>query len=181
LDETIAGPDLLCIVIFRGDWCKYDKHYLQKLGLFCKAQPQPIQLVAWTSQGAAGAAKADEEWELTKSYGYDKVLGDETNALANWLKEDELLPDITTVAHDGYANGMVLPAQIWYAHHGSPVFEWYKDKDEPGRPQPSAVWEQVVKRKHALDVGSTVMAAHPRTIPLCSTDVDIALSACSVS
>lgn len=128
--------------------------------------------MAWTSD-EDGAAKADEEWELTKSYGYDKVLGDATNALANWLKEDELLPNIATVEKEGYPNGMVLPAQIWYAHHGSPVFEWIKATDEPGCPEPSAVWTQVVKRKHALDVGSAVMPANPKSIPLCSTDEDI--------
>lgn len=137
--------------------------------------------MAWTSQGEAGAAKADEDWELTKTFGYSMVLGDETNALAKWLKEDELLPNITTVDYEGYKNGMVLPAQIWYAHHGAPVFEWCKEKDEPGRPLPAAVWEQVVKRKHALDDGSTVMPAHPTSIPLCSTDIDVSLASCSVS
>lgn len=162
-------------MIFRGAWCKYDKHYLQKLGSFCKEKNDATKLVAWTSD-EAGAAKADEEWQLTKSYGYSLVLGDCTNALANWLKEDELLPGLATVDKDGYPNGMVLPAQIWYAHHGSPVFEWYKVMDEPGRPDPSAVWTQVVKRKHALDVGSTVMPAHPTSIPLCSTDADIGSS-----
>jgi hypothetical protein len=190
LEETAAQSDLLCIVIFRGSWCKYEKHYLQKLGQHHKtvaSQKEKVQLIAWTSEGEAGAAKADEEWGLTKDYGYDAVLGDETNALALWLKEDEILPNLLIVTPDeaqvsnllptaaggSYPNGLVQPGMVWYAHHGSPVFEWVHDGSPPGagRPDPVALWECVLKRKHALDVGNAVMPSHG--VKLCATEQDV--------
>ena len=137
LKETVKGPDLLCIVFFRGSWCKYDKYYLRKLGQhhITTMKAEKVTLIAWTSEGAAGAKKADEEWGLTKEFGYDMVIGDETNALANHLKEDEILPGLVTatpgeahvaeqVPEGSYPNGIVMPAMIWYAHHGNLVLQW---------------------------------------------------------
>jgi hypothetical protein len=200
LDETVTGPDLVCLVIFRGSWCKYDKHYLQKLGEYhiSTMKKENVQIIAWTSEGAEGAARADTEWRLTKDFGYTAVLGDETNVLANWLKEDELLPDlviatpeeaqVTNLLPEGsnYPNGIVMPGMIWYAHHGSPVFEWTKTMEAPGyggpgRPDPVALWETVLKRKHALDSGNAVMPSHGTQMKMCSTDLDIAMSNCEVS
>jgi hypothetical protein len=197
LDDTAAGPDLLCIVIFRGSWCKYDKHYLQKLGELHKKtmKSDNVKVIAWTSEGAAGAAKADKGWGLTEKYCYDAVLGDDTNALAKWLVEDEILPDLVTVAPEDiskdalsesssskpYPNGLVLPAVLWYAHHGNMVFQWAaKPPGGPGRPEPEAMYAEVIKRKHALDHGNAVMPSHGNDIKLCSTDLDIAVSNCSV-
>lgn len=199
LEETAAGPDLLCIVIFRGSWCKYDKHYLQKLGHHHKTtmKKEKVQIIAWTSEGEAGAARADKEWGLTEDFGYDAVLGDETNALANWLKEDEILPRLVTatpeeahVTHllpegSTYPNGIVMPGMVWYAHHGNPVFQWEKTCEAPeyggpGRPDPVALWEAVLKRKHALDHGNAVMPCHGTAMKLCSTDLDLFASSCSI-
>jgi hypothetical protein len=193
LEDTVAKSDLLCIVIFRGSWCKYDKHYLQKLGQHHKSvmQTEKVQLIAWTSEGEAGAARADNDWKLTKDFGYDAVLGDETNALALWLKEDEILPNLT-IATPGeaqvlhllpegstYPNGIVMPAMVWYAHHGSPVFEWVNNIDAPGyggpgRPDPVALWETVRKRKHALDLGNAVMPSHGAQMKMCTTEEEVA-------
>jgi hypothetical protein len=50
----------------------------------------------------------------------------------------------------------------------------------PGRPDPTFVWEQVKKRKHALDVGNAVMPVHGDNVPMCATDVEVLLSSCSV-
>lgn len=204
LEETATGPDLLCIVIFRGSWCKYDKHYLQKLGDFHigTMKQENVKIIAWTSEGAAGAARADQEWGLTEKYGYDMVLGDDTNALANWLKEDEILPGLAiatpaeaNVAHllppgggeSRYPHGLVQPGMVWYAHHGNPVFQWVQPFDAaagltggPGRPDPVSLWAAVLKRKHALDHGSTVMPSHGDHMKLCSTDAEVTLANCVV-
>ena len=93
LRKVTEENDFVGIVIFRGSWCKFDKHYLQKLGNFSKDKmpAEKLKLIAWTSEGAPGAKKADEEWELTAKHGYSAVLGDETNALAKYLVDDCLL------------------------------------------------------------------------------------------
>jgi hypothetical protein len=145
LEETAHGPELMCLVIFRGSWCKYDKYFLQKLGEYHQKvlKADNVKIFAWTSEGEEGAAKADAEWGLTKTYGYDAVLGDETLALAKWLVEDEVLPDLVTttpqelgvtVPENSHKNGVVLPGIIWYAHHGNMVFQWVaKVPGGPGR------------------------------------------------
>ena len=199
LDQHAEEPDLLCVVIFRGSWCKYDKYYLRRLGHFLKSKMEQnsISLVAWTSEGEAGAKKADEEWSLTKDFGYKEVIGDDTNALAKYLVEDEILPALVTktpeeakvkdlVSAGSHSNGIVMPAVLWYAHHGSaPVFEWAHECKAPGlggpdRPEPSDMWEQVVKRKHALDHGDAVMPSHGTNIRMCTNDFDVMVAGCSV-
>lgn len=149
-----------------------------------------VQLIAWTSEGTEGASRADTEWGLTKDFGYDAVLGDDTNALAKWLQEDEILPRLVTLtpaeAHvtellppgSTYPNGMVLPGMVWYAHHGNPVFQWEKTCEAPGyggpgRPDPEDLWAAVLKRKHALDHGNAVMPSHGTAMKMCSTEEDI--------
>lgn len=159
-------------------------------------QKENVKLIAWTSEGAKGAAKADKEWGLTKELGYDLVIGDETNALANYLKEDEILPNIVTatpaeakvqdlVEEGSYPNGMVMAAMAWWAHHGTITFEWASKFEEPtlggpGRPEPNYVWEQVLKRKHALDHGNAIMPVHGDDIKMCTSDMDITLSSCAL-
>ena len=156
-----------------------------------------ISLIAWTSEGADGAKKADEEWSLTKECGYKAVIGDETNALAKYLVEDEILPALLTktpeeahvkdvVPEGSYPNGIVMPAIIWYAHHGSaPVFEWVHECKAPGfggpdRPEPSDMWAQVLKRKHALDHGDAVMPSHGTHIRMCTNDFDVLVGGCEI-
>jgi hypothetical protein len=151
LSDITSSSSLLCIVIFRGSWCKYDRHYLRKLGEYYKnmADPEKVRLVAWTSEGEAGAAKADRDWKLRDEYGYDAVIGDETIALANYLIEDEILPDLAIKTPDeakvqhlvdmkSYPNGIVMPGMVWYAHQGSMVFQWVAPFDDsitmPGGP-----------------------------------------------
>jgi hypothetical protein len=189
----VEGPDIVCIVIFRGAWCKYDKHYLTMLGrhhMTVEAK-EKVRLVAWTSEGTTGAAKADNDWGLTKEYGYDAVLGDDSNALANYLIEDEILPGLVIkspldakvqdlVEPGSYPNGIVMPGMIWYAHHGNMVFQWVTNYDEschapggPGRPEPDDLWKQVMKRKHALDLGNAVMPSHGTDVKLCTTDEEL--------
>jgi hypothetical protein len=155
-----------------------------------------VKLLAWTSEGEEGAKRADKEWGLTKEFGYDMVIGDETNALANWLKEDEVLPDLVTatpeqahvkdqVKEGSYPNGMVQPGMVWYAHHGNMVFHWVKPFNAetgwggPGRPEPLDLWQQVLKRKHALDHGSAVMPSHG-TMQMCSNDLEVNMSNCGI-
>jgi len=200
LEATAHGPDLLCIVIFRGSWCKYDQHYLKKLGQHHKQvmKKDSVKLIAWTSEGREGAKKADEEWGLTKDFGYDGVLGDETNALAKWLIEDEVLPNLVIKPLDEaqvdksllpatstYPNGMVMPGMVWYAHHGNPVFQWEKEFTAPayggpGRPDPDDLFQEVLKRKHALDHGNAVMPSHGTNLKMCSNDMDVTLSKCAL-
>jgi hypothetical protein len=200
LEETVKESDVTGIVIFRGSWCKYDRHYLKKLGHYHNAtmKGENVKLIAWTSEGAEGAAKADKEWGLTTECGYDLVIGDETLGLAKYLKEDELLPDLAIATPEElgvqglitpgtYPNGIVLPGQAWWAHHGMVVFEWDCKFDPaaglvggPGRPDPTFVWEQVKKRKHALDIGNAVMPVHGDDIKYCTTDVEVMLSSCSL-
>lgn len=198
LDTTVKGPDLVCIVIFRGSWCKYDKHYLRTLGGHHRSvmKKENVKMIAWTSEGEAGAKKADEEWGLTKDYGYDMVIGDDTNALANWLKEDEILPNLVTktpeeakvadlITPGSHSNGIVMAGQAWWAHHGMIAFEWASKFEEPdcggpGRPEPKWVWEQVLKRKHALDHGNAVMPVHGDDIKMCASDFEVTLAGCSI-
>jgi hypothetical protein len=126
LENVAATNDIVCIIIFRGHWCKYDEHYLKALGAFHKevTEKEGLKLIAWTSEGAEGAAKADAAWGLTKHYGYHQVLGDHTNALAKFLEEDMLLEHLVTstpeeahvqdkVTVGSYPNGMVQPGMIW--------------------------------------------------------------------
>lgn len=136
--------------------------YLRQLGDYCQSQPESdATLVAWTSEGQAAADKANEEWQLTKSYGYSLVIGDDSgNGLPDYLRDNSILPYITTVPRPGYPHGMVLPAQVWYAHHGNPVIEWCQTEDPPERPQPEALWKEAHKRKHALNLGSAVAPSH---------------------
>jgi len=200
-ETTVKDTDedcLVCVVLFRGSWCKYDKYYLRKLGQFLKSKKdtENIKLIAWTSEGAAGAAKADEEWGLTKDFGYAMVLGDDTNALAEYLKEDEILPKLqiktpdeakvqTLITPGSHSNGIVMAGQVWWAHHGTPVFEWASKFEEPTlggphRPDPTFVWEQVLKRKHALDIGNAIMPVHGDSIKMCTTEDDVNAAPCSV-
>ena len=105
--------------------------------------------------------------------------------------EDEILPDLTIIKPDeakitdyitpgSYPNGIVMPAMIWYAHHGNIVFQWVSKYDPsadlpcgPGRPDFDDLWKQVKKRKHALDLGSSVMPSHGTDIKLVATDADV--------
>ena len=154
LNDLTQGTDFVGIVIFEGSWSKYDKHYLQKLGKYNKEkmQAEGLKLIAWTSEGAEGAKKADEQWGLTKTYGYAEVIGDESNALATYLIDDCILEHLALktpeeakvknlVGEGTYPNGIVQPAMIWYAHHGSLVLQW-ESKGEiagffaPTRPNP---------------------------------------------
>jgi len=202
LEDTVKGPDLACIAIFRGSWCKYDRHYLRKLGQYASTvmkKDHGIKLIAWTSEGADGAKKADEEWGLTSECGFDMVIGDDTLALAKYLKEDEILPGLAIqtpeeakvqdlIVEGTYPNGIVLPGQAWWAHHGMIVFEWESKFDPeagkfggPGRPDPAFVWVQVLKRKHALDHGNAIMPVHGDDIKLCAGDLEVTLSSCTIS
>jgi hypothetical protein len=154
LKELTEGNDFVAIVIFRGSWDKYDKHYLQKLGKFNdeKIKEEGLKLIAWTSEGPEGAAKADSAWGLTKNYGFSEVIGDETNALPKYLVEDCILEGLTfmtpteaqvqaQVTPGTYPNGICMPGMIWFAHHGSLVLQWEAkveapDFGGPNRPHP---------------------------------------------
>jgi hypothetical protein len=194
LSETAHGPDLCCVVIFRGSWCKYDRHYLRKLGQFHlgNMKKENVRIIAWTSEGAEGAAKADKDWGLTAELGYDEVIGDDTLALAKYLVADEVLPALLTVTPTeagvdmhvtagSYPNGMVMPGMIWYAHHGKITLQWEGTMDLLGRPDPESLWEEVKKRKHALDCGNAIMPAHNKQMKLCTaSDIDLAMADCSI-
>jgi len=191
LKELTEGNDFVGIVIFRGSWCKFDKHYLQKLGKFNKQtmQSHGLKLIAWTSEGEAGAKKADEDWGLTKDFGYAQVLGDDTNALAKYLVDDCILEHLVTsspaeakvedkITSGTYPNGIVQPGMIWYAHHGSLVLQWEAKVEAPHyggpyRPVPEDTWAQVIKRKHALDKGDAIMPVHGRELRQCSTPFEV--------
>jgi hypothetical protein len=208
LRERANAPDLFCLVIFRGSWCKYDKYYLRSLGKFLQSKIKsgleeeevPVSLVAWTSQGAKAAKEADVEWGLTKDYGFKQVLGDDTNALANYLVEDYILADLVTKSPaevaaaasaigappDSYPSGMVMPAVLWYAHHGSaPVFEWTHKAADGGcggalRPDPEEMWKLVLKRKSALDNGNAVMPSHGANVKMCATELQVNSANCDI-
>jgi hypothetical protein len=190
LNDLTAQNDFVGVVIFRGSWCKYDKHYLQKLGEYSKnkMESQHLKLVAWTSEGPDGAKKADTEWSLTKDHGFSDVIGDDTCALAKYLVDDCLLEKIVTssakdinaedqIEKDSpgtYPNGIVQPAMIWYAHHGTMVLQWEAVLDKPhSAPDPSSLFEQVLKRKHALELGESVIPVHGNQLKQCDTDCDV--------
>ncbi len=154
LNDLTQQNDFVGIVIFQGSWCKYDKFYLHKLGKHNKEkmQTEGLKLIAWTSEGAEGAKKSDEEWGLTKDYGFAEVIGDDTNALAKYLVDDCILEHLLTktpeeanvkslITEGSYPNGIVQPGMIWYAHHGSLVLQWESKGDATGffaptRPNP---------------------------------------------
>jgi len=191
LEDLTQSNDFVGIVLFQGSWCKYDKFYLHKLGKYNKEkmQAEGLKLIAWTSEGAAGAKKADEQWGLTKDYGFTEVIGDETNALAKYLEEDCILENIVTktpeeadvkklVTEGTYPNGIVQPCMIWYAHHGSIVLRWESQGKASGfftptRPNPQDIWEQVLKRKHALDKGEAIMPVHGNELRQCTSEFDV--------
>jgi hypothetical protein len=154
LNDLTHNNDFVGVVIFQGAWCKYDEHYLHKLGKYNKdkMKGEGLKLIAWTSEGAEGAKKADEKWGLTKDYGFSEVIGDDTNALAKYLVDDCILEHLVTqtpeeagakdqVTEGTYPNGIVQPGMIWYAHHGSLVLQWEKKSKDSGfftatRPNP---------------------------------------------
>lgn len=163
LNDITQKNDFVGIVIFRGSWCKYDKHYMQKLGKFNKDKMSKdsgngggdgkLKLIAWTSEGSEGAKKANEEWGLTTNFGFDSVIGDETNSLAKYLVTDCILENLVTMSPKDanvidqitkstskssptsstslYPNGIVMPGMIWYAHHGSLCLQWEAKVEEP--------------------------------------------------
>ena len=157
LHEISEKNDFVGIVIFRGSWCKFDKHYMTKLGKYNKdvMEKSGLKLIAWTSEGPDGAKKADEEWGLTKNYGFSEVLGDDTNSLAKYLVDDCLLEHLVTstpeeanvkdkITPGTYPNGIVQPGMIWYAHHGSMCLQWESkveapDFGGPNRPVPAGM------------------------------------------
>ena len=197
LNDLTSNNDFVGIVIFRGSWCKYDKHYLQRLGDFSKnkMESQHLKLIAWTSEGAEGAKKADEEWSLTKDHGFSEVIGDDTCALAKYLVDDCLLEKLVTTpspkdinveeiikkqnSPGTYPNGLVQPALLWYAHHGSLVLQWEAVVEQssgfggPNRPNPPDLFEQVLKRKHALELGEAVIPVHGSQLKQCTSDWDV--------
>ena len=90
LTETTQTQDMVCILFFRGSWCKYDRFYLRELGKFYQEKIKPhatARIIAWTSEGVAGAQKMDDDLKLTSELGFDQVIGDESNSLANYFKE----------------------------------------------------------------------------------------------
>lgn len=173
--------DIVCIVIFRGTWCIYDKHYLK---LLAKHKPPQSYLVAWTSE--------EEEISNAKQIGgYDLVIGDKTNALPLYLKEDELLPDLVITSHDEidpgddapigqYSQGMCQPGLIIFAHHGNLACHWEQTTltqetayGAARRPNPKKIWEEVAHRKHALDMGNAVMPVHGSKLEMCTHVGDV--------
>ena len=201
LQETIDTPELVCIFFFRGSWCKYDRFYLRELGKFYQTKIKPagetVKIIAWTSEGAQGAQKADTEWHLTSELGFTHVIGDESNALANYfkdfLKEEEILGDLDILpladlqagndvkkSTSTYPNGVALPCMLWYAHSGSLVLEWASsNKGGPGRPDLEEMWKKVSKRKKALEHGNATMPAHGN-MKLCADDLQVTLAQCSI-
>lgn len=183
--------DFVGIVIFRGSWCKYDKHYLTKLGDYSKDKigEHNFHLIAWTSEGEEGARKANEEWGLTKDHGFTEVLGDDTCALSKYLIEDYLLENLTTSKfeeirpHDNtetpgtYPNGVIQPGMLWFAHH-TVVVEWEATVEAPyfgaiNRPNPKELFDQVLKRKHELDKGDAVIPVHGRSLKQSCTPLEV--------
>jgi hypothetical protein len=187
LDETVKA-DMVGLVIFSGSYSKFDRVYLRKLGHFIKQKQEngdSIKLIAWTSGGTEDAKKADEEWGLTKECGYSAVIGDDTAALAKYLIEDELLPNLV-IAEDPKKDANIdnLPTsgagQIWWAHRGTVCFEWSsKVEDGPNRPDPDFVFDQVTKRKHALEHGNAIMPVHGDDIKMCTCE-EVDAAGCSM-
>ena len=69
LQKENEAHAFVCIVIFRDSWCKFDKHHLTALGKHNEShmKQEQVYLIAWTSEGAEGAAKTDAEWNLHMS------------------------------------------------------------------------------------------------------------------
>eukprot|EP00540_Astrosyne_radiata_P011935 CAMPEP_0116869152 /NCGR_PEP_ID=MMETSP0418-20121206/27598_1 /TAXON_ID=1158023 /ORGANISM="Astrosyne radiata, Strain 13vi08-1A" /LENGTH=205 /DNA_ID=CAMNT_0004505211 /DNA_START=116 /DNA_END=733 /DNA_ORIENTATION=+ len=191
LHEASEKYELFCVVMFRGSWCKYDEAYLQKIAKD-PLKPVGTHMVAWTSEGPEGAKKAATEWKLLDDY--DFVLGDDTNSLAEYLVEDELLPKLETVPIDEaklsedkmygpviakYPKGMVQPGIIIYAHKGNMCFHWEAKATEENafgaanRPLPSEIWKEVKHRKKALDHGNAVMPIHGDRLKTCLAPDDV--------
>jgi len=182
LKNVTRTHEYVCIVIFRGHWCSYDHAYLTEFGELNTEhmKKRGVYLIAWTSEGEEGAKLADEHWHLKSKYEFDEVIGDETGALGQWLKEDELLPNLITsspveaqVAHKitsgTYPNGIVQPGIAFYAHHGILVMHWEAKVLKPTyggahRPAPSEIWSRVKHRKHALDDGNAAMPINGETL-----------------
>lgn len=164
LTQVTEANDFVGVVIFRGSWCKYDKHYLHQLGKYNKdkMKKEGLKLIAWTSEGQEGANKADEEWGLTKDYGFAEVIGDETNALAKYLVDDCILEHLVTmtpsdakvtklIVPGSYPNGLVQPGMIWYAHHGNLVLQWESNAQAPsfgGKIRPDPVGKLSIDGHH---------------------------------
>jgi len=176
LHDATHAHEYVCIVLFRGHWCSYDHAYLTEFGKLHNKHMKKngVHLIAWTSEGPEGASLADKNWNLTRLYGYDQVIGDSFCALAKWLKEDEILPNLVfstpeeaRVVHKitpgTYKEaGIVQPGVAFYAHHGILVMHWEAKVTEPTyggahRPSPAEMWKKVEGRKHALDHGNAAM------------------------
>lgn len=201
LKELTESEDLVCILFFRGSWCKYDRFYLRELGKYYKNTIQPsgesIRIIAWTSEGTEGAKKMDDELKLTSEYGFAEVIGDESNALAKYFKEFlqeediltqlQILPVEEIGAGDDlkkstskYPSGIALPVQLWYAHQGNLVLEWAStNKGGPGRPALDELWKKVLKRKKALEHGKDTMPAHGE-MKLMADDLQVNLAQCVI-
>ena len=112
LHEKVEKNDFVGVVIFRGSWCKFDQHYMKKLGDFSKEKmsAQNLHLIAWTSEGEEGAKKADEEWSLTKEHGYTEVIGDDTCSLAKYLQSTCLLEKLITSSLEEANLAKAVPA-----------------------------------------------------------------------
>ena len=189
IDDVTTAHEYVCLIIFRGSWCSFDKYYLTQFGTMRKEmEADGVHLIAWTSEGEEGAKRADEAWKLTSKWGYDQVIGDSTCALGKFLKEDETLPKliissveeakVSSKIHPGtYKNGLVQPALVFYAHHGILVLHWEAKVRPSGygasqRPVPSEVWRKVQKRKHALDMGNAVLPADGSKLKQCCNSLD---------
>lgn len=86
LKQETESAEYVCLVIFRGAWCKFDEHYLKLLGDFHRDQMPEVKLIAWTSEGSDAAERADKAWGLTDKFGYSAVIGDDSIRLAKYLK-----------------------------------------------------------------------------------------------
>lgn len=136
IHEIGHNHDILCLVIFRGSWCPFDKHYLELLG---PTKPSNCYMVAWTSQGEDAAKEAQEQWNLAD---YDLVIGDKTAALAKYFIEDEILPKLDInplrdelkakhgLGDNEYPEGLVQPGMVIFAHKGNLVMHWEAEVTE---------------------------------------------------
>mmetsp|Transcript_15112 Transcript_15112/g.23460 ORF Transcript_15112/g.23460 Transcript_15112/m.23460 type:complete len:248 (+) Transcript_15112:56-799(+) len=193
LQNLTERYEYVCIVLFRGHWCKFDEHYLKLLGQYQVDHMQPegeVKLIAWTSEGPDGARQADEAWNLRSKYGYAAVLGDNTCALGKYMQETELLPKLVIssaeeahlpkdrVSKDAYPNGLVQPGMMFYAHHGVEVLHWEAKVSRPfygatTRPVPSEVWRKVKKRKKSLDEGNAIMPVKGTKLAQCTSALEV--------
>mmetsp|Transcript_17816 Transcript_17816/g.29471 ORF Transcript_17816/g.29471 Transcript_17816/m.29471 type:complete len:202 (+) Transcript_17816:119-724(+) len=177
--------DVLCLVIFRGAWCSFDKHYLELLG---PTKPEGCYMVAWTSQGEDAAKEAQEQWNIKD---FDLVIGDKTAALAKYLVDDVILPKLDVnpprmavkstynLGDDDYPEGLVQPGMAIFAHKGNLCMQWEAEVNEANlygaanRPDPKALWAEVAHRRTALDQGSSVMPIHGSRLKMCTKCDDI--------